>query len=199
MFFRAQVFQEITQKWFQICLTSWKNNKCHSSIKFQWYEVIIDYLSTLKMKFSIKDFFSKCDQIRSFLRIWSHLLKKSVMESFIFCAVIMAVMKDSMDMLSSFWRTTCPTWCASYTCNNSKKNNPKKTPICSSEKWVHQKSMDSCFKPRALLCKVSTLASNQLYAGHCSYVIVLLCPAKTQRMQSLMQTLFRSDLKPIIL
>ena len=40
-----------------------------------------------KMKFSIKDFFSKCDQIRSFLRIWSHLLKKSLMEYFIFCAV----------------------------------------------------------------------------------------------------------------
>ena len=39
------------------------------------------------MKFSIKDFFSKCDQIRSFLRIWSHLLKKSLMESFIFCTV----------------------------------------------------------------------------------------------------------------
>ena len=36
------------------------------------------------MKFSIKDFFSKCDQIRSFLRIWSHLLKKSLMENFIF-------------------------------------------------------------------------------------------------------------------
>ena len=39
-----------------------------------------------KMKFSIKDFFSKCDQIRSFLRIWSHLLKKSLIENF-FCAV----------------------------------------------------------------------------------------------------------------
>ena len=39
-----------------------------------------------KMKFSIKDFLSKCDQI-SFLRIWSHLLKKSLMENFIFCAV----------------------------------------------------------------------------------------------------------------
>ena len=39
-----------------------------------------------KMKFSIKDFFSKCDQIRSFLRIWSHLLKKSLMGNFIFCA-----------------------------------------------------------------------------------------------------------------
>ena len=40
------------------------------------------------MKFSIKDFFSKCDQILKKLRIWSHLLKKSVMENFIFCAVI---------------------------------------------------------------------------------------------------------------
>ena len=39
------------------------------------------------MKFSIKDFFSKCDEIRSFLRIWSHLLKKSLTENFIFCAV----------------------------------------------------------------------------------------------------------------
>ena len=37
-------------------------------------------------KFSITDFFSKCDQIRSFLRIWSHLLKKSLMENIIFCA-----------------------------------------------------------------------------------------------------------------
>ena len=38
------------------------------------------------MKFSIKDFLSKCYQIRSFLWIWSHLLKKSLMENFIFCA-----------------------------------------------------------------------------------------------------------------
>ena len=40
-----------------------------------------------KMKFSIKDFFSKCDQIRRKLRIWSHLLKKSLMENFVFCVV----------------------------------------------------------------------------------------------------------------
>ena len=40
-----------------------------------------------KMKFSVKDFFSKCDQIRRFLRIWSYLLKKSLTENFIFCAV----------------------------------------------------------------------------------------------------------------
>ena len=39
------------------------------------------------MKFSINDFFSKCDQISKKLRIWSHLLKKFLMENFIFCAV----------------------------------------------------------------------------------------------------------------
>ena len=32
------------------------------------------------MKFPIKDFFSYCDQIHCFLRIWSHLLKKPSME-----------------------------------------------------------------------------------------------------------------------
>ena len=54
---------------------------------------LIEYLFSFaslhkKMKFSIKDFFSKGDQIRSFLRIFSHLLKKSLMESFSFCAVL---------------------------------------------------------------------------------------------------------------
>ena len=43
--------------------------------------------NTKKMKFSIKYFFSKCDQIYSFLPIWSHLLKISLTENFIFCAV----------------------------------------------------------------------------------------------------------------
>ena len=43
-----------------------------------------------KMKFSIKDFFSKCDQIRRKLRIWSHLLKKFLMENFVYCAVFKA-------------------------------------------------------------------------------------------------------------
>ena len=30
-----------------------------------------------KMKFSVKDFFSKCDLIRSLLQVYSHFLKKS--------------------------------------------------------------------------------------------------------------------------
>ena len=34
-------------------------------------------ITAQKKKFSIKDFLSKCDQIRRKLQIWSHLLKKS--------------------------------------------------------------------------------------------------------------------------
>ena len=46
------------------------------------------FCTAQKMKFSIKEFFSKFDQIHSFLQIWLHLLKKSLMENFIFCAVL---------------------------------------------------------------------------------------------------------------
>ena len=44
-------------------------------------------ITAQKLKFSTKDFFSKCDQIRRKLRIFSHLLNKYLMENFIFCAV----------------------------------------------------------------------------------------------------------------
>ena len=40
-----------------------------------------------KNKVSIKDFFSKCDQIHSFWQIWLHLLKKFLIDNFFFCAV----------------------------------------------------------------------------------------------------------------
>ena len=53
-----------------------------------------------KIKFTIKDFFSKCDQIRSKLRIWSHLLKEFLMENFIFCAV-----KDPFSMFDRVLNT----------------------------------------------------------------------------------------------
>ena len=55
-----------------------------------------------KMKFSIEDFFSKCDEIHRKLRIWSHLLKKSLTQNFIFCAmsgqnsVSVSVLKKSL-------------------------------------------------------------------------------------------------------
>ena len=44
-------------------------------------------ITAQKLKFSTKNFFSKCDQIRRKLRIFSHLLNKYLMENFIFCAV----------------------------------------------------------------------------------------------------------------
>ena len=45
-----------------------------------WEEAI----TAQKMKFSMKDFFSKCDKISNFWRISSHLLRKSLMENLIF-------------------------------------------------------------------------------------------------------------------
>ena len=45
--------------------------------------------TTQKMKFSIKDFSSKSDQIRRKLQIWLHLLEKPLMENFIFCVVLL--------------------------------------------------------------------------------------------------------------
>ena len=43
-----------------------------------------------KTKFSSKDFYSKCDQIRRKLPVWSHLLEKSLMGKLIFCAVLVS-------------------------------------------------------------------------------------------------------------
>ena len=63
-----------------------------------------------KTKFSIKDFFSKCDQIRRKLRVWLHLLKKSLMKNFIFCAVtfvlLLPVSKNLVSFLSRTIKTT---------------------------------------------------------------------------------------------
>ena len=63
-----------------------KIDQCDVNIRpyFRWYVPLHFYSTAQKIKFSIKDFFSKCDQICSFLWIWSHLLKKSFAENFIF-------------------------------------------------------------------------------------------------------------------
>ena len=62
----------------------------NQKVDFEYHPILWrSYEETLqeKMRLSIKDFFSKCDQSRSFMRIWSHLIKKSWMENLIFCAV----------------------------------------------------------------------------------------------------------------
>ena len=61
-----------------------KNGVTHSQVlfkvsalkyfrKFTVKHLCHRWIMTQKMTFSFKDFFSKCDQIGSFLRIWSHL------------------------------------------------------------------------------------------------------------------------------
>ena len=75
------------------------------------------------MKLSSKDFFSKRNQIRGFLRIWSHLLKKSLTENFIFCAVI--ITKESSKImylkrlkypkLFLFWTVKLENWISERT------------------------------------------------------------------------------------
>ena len=59
----------------------------------QWISVNKNVSFKLSTPQKVKEFFSKCDQISSFLRIWSHLSKKSLMENFIFCAVQMEIGK----------------------------------------------------------------------------------------------------------
>ena len=55
------------------------------------------------MKFFIKHFFSKCDQIH-FLRIWPHLRKKSLMENLIFCVVRIYFFFVFVTGLSATWK-----------------------------------------------------------------------------------------------
>ena len=73
------------------------NISCKRFHKCLLYILATDFTAH-KMKFSIKDFFSKQDQICSFLRICAQLLKKSVMKNFIFCAVFVPVHLFSKDL-----------------------------------------------------------------------------------------------------
>ena len=52
----------------------------------------------LRIKKSIKNFLSKCDQIRSLLRIWPNLMKKSLTENFFLCAVTPCNFRLELDL-----------------------------------------------------------------------------------------------------
>ena len=53
---------------------------------FDYYRFYDEGLTLHKRQsFAWRIIFSSCDHIRSILRIWSHLLKKSLMQNFIFC------------------------------------------------------------------------------------------------------------------
>ena len=75
--------------YFIFTVLSLRNMACYNLHAWQKFFSVNEIASTAqKMKFSMKDFFSKCDQIRSFLRNWLHLLKKFLTENFILCAVL---------------------------------------------------------------------------------------------------------------
>ena len=60
--------------------------------------------TTQKIKFSIQGFFTKFDKIRRKLRIRSHLLKKSLMENFIFWVMLfLNILDDSNYCFDKTW------------------------------------------------------------------------------------------------
>ena len=61
----------------------------------------INHDTAQKMKISIKDFFNKYDRICNFLRIWLRLLKKLLMESFVF--KLMKIVNIEEENLHIFW------------------------------------------------------------------------------------------------
>ena len=88
-----------------------------------------------KVKFCIKNFFSKYDQIRRKLQICSHLLKKSLMENFNFCP--MPVIDDhcyEVDLLDHF------STCSKY------KTIKDKSPPTVAQFWYDVISRYGCFE-----------------------------------------------------
>ena len=60
------------------------------------------------------NFFSKCDQIRWKLRMWSHLLKESLMENFIVCAVKVVTYGDDLHIKSTHIHKNSKDWLTIY-------------------------------------------------------------------------------------
>ena len=86
------------------------------------------------MKFSIKNFFSKCDQIPSFPWIWLHLLKKSLMENFIFLRSGQS--SHHVQTISQ----------PAFTCSKSTKIFLRQHLLVQIQQWKHQSSVWSMFK-----------------------------------------------------
>ena len=75
-----------------LCVALFLNNVKRNVFRFKKTWIYLHALASClaifaqRMKFSIKDFFNRCGQTRSFLWIWSDLLKKSLIVNLIFCA-----------------------------------------------------------------------------------------------------------------
>ena len=78
-----------------------------------------------KMKFSIKKFFSKCDYIRSFLQVWPHLLKKSLIENYISCVVKIKWYKAQFHKVILWHVFALLLMCKYWKTNIGIRNNPR--------------------------------------------------------------------------
>ena len=113
---------------------------------------------TKKLSFLLGDFYSKCDQIRKRLRIWSDLLKKYLMENFIFCAVIDISIKVILSYIcrkklhlqkicetSVFWSKDVSSWWRS------------------SWKWQLQNILSFCFRMLILFTPCTLLGNPYMF------------------------------------
>ena len=75
--------------------------------------IVVLYQTAQKMKFFMKDFVNTCNQIRSFLQIWSHILKKYLMENFNTSIFVQCRLLVSFLLFSKHSNMFCYGWLAS--------------------------------------------------------------------------------------
>ena len=77
-------------------------------------------------------------------------------------------------MLSSFWRTTCPTWCAPCKCRNSSKKNPKQTLFtlpkneCTRKAWITALSQKDGTSVQSQHTNFKSTLRRALFYRHCA-------------------------------
>ena len=107
------------------------------------------------MKFSIKDFSSRCDQIGSFLRIWLHLLEKSLMENFIFIFII------SSSLCSAIYLSTTTHKRTSKIKHHKIKNLDNERGLGKKERTLFSHTFCSILKEIKVSCKRRPLTKKQ--------------------------------------
>ena len=76
----SEMYSELCQTFKMVCQDSQYLSKSPA-------KCFVRKCTAQKMNFSIRNFVRKCDQIRSFMQIWPHLLKKFLMGNFIFLCI----------------------------------------------------------------------------------------------------------------
>ena len=92
------IFQSRYNKLFQVCWMTFEIYDVCSYVYFSGFfsETYARGSTAQKLKFPIKDFFSNCDQIRSFLADLVIFTEEILMENFIFCCWAVIILDNSM-------------------------------------------------------------------------------------------------------